>query len=286
MSRVMDTIVNTDLRKAEPALKKYFKYMVTSRKLSIKFMPSKVKEIISDDLLIDITTYSDLLQTVSVEMFSFYIQTWPGWQTPEKFQMCIDNPEESYHKFRRYLKEKISSLPEKQKLYEKSEEGHNEFVETRGYVLNPPSDSLKLLRTENSKRKVKFAHTLEITANPKLFNSLHFQSDNGKITVSIAKQIPRARNISTVGAINHPYVSVLFKLPGLIKYSRKNVHRVEMFLCRSSDNWQFPTQDRIVDIRKYPARTGVYTSNFMKMLFNNITSEMEKHSLKVICYLL
>lgn len=268
------------LDKKNPSLKKYFKYMVNSRKLTIKFTPSKIRQIIISDLQIEFLSFSEIVREVCIEMFTFYIQTWPGWQ-PERFQQCMDHPENTYTDFKLYLKDKILKLNEKQHLYNVPDATTKKADNNMGFQLNPPPDSYQQLPVDSSKRKIKFPYTLEITANPRVFNTLYFQSLNGRTTVSINEQPVHPRLLSTIEALNSPYVAVLFKVPGLIKFSRKNVHRMEMFLCRSSDNWQFPIQDHIVDIRKYPARNGVYTSAFLKMLFSNIISVVDRHAQKV-----
>lgn len=269
--------------KRNPSLKKYFKYMLNRRELTIKFTPSKIKDIITYDLQIKFSNFSKLLQDVSVEMFMFYIQTWPGWQ-PDQLPQCLNNPEESYRMFRQYVKEKIQQLEGKEKLYNKPEP--NDVVPTTNLTLNPPLDCDKYLPSETSKRKIKFPYCLEITGNPSAFNSLYFDSDQDRIFLSICAADVEPRVLSTVEALNHPFVSVLFKIPGLVKFSRKNVHRVEMFLCRSSDNWQFPTQDRIVDVRKYLPRSRVYTTNFLKVMFTSLMALIDKNIDKVSFYVL
>lgn len=271
----MDTKMIMEPDTKNPSLKKYFQYMVNSRKLTIQFTQSKIREIIEKDLQIEFSKFSDLLKSVSVEAFAFYIQGWPGWQ-PEFFQQCIDDPDKSYREFKQYLKNKILKLVEKEKDY-------CEAIEIKkpepklGNVLLPPDDLVKHLPKDNSSYKMKLPYTLEVTGRPNLLNQVIFDEYKGQTRLNF-RPLDMTRNYSNIEILNHPFVHVQFKVPLLIKFTRKNVHKIEMFICKPTDFWTFPKQDHIVDIRKFPARTNIYTWKFMQTFFQKLYAVMSSYN--------
>lgn len=256
-----------------PSLKKYFRYMVNSRKLTIQFTQTKIREIIETDLQIEFQNFSDLLKDVSVEAFAFYIQGWPGWQ--DQFQKCLDDPDGSYLEFKKFLREKILNLIEKEKQYC----SNKMLVETDTSTVNtltPPAELFTHLPKDSTTYKIKLPYTLEIYGRQNILNQVFFEHKNGQTTMNY-RPIEMGRNYSNLQILNHPYVHIQFKLPSLIKFSRKNIHKIEMFLCRPTDYWTFPKQDHILDIRKFPARTNTYSWKFMQTFFQKLYAVMSSY---------
>lgn len=284
----MTMVPSTSSESTNPSLKKYFQYMVKSRKLTIQFSQNKITEIIKNDLEIAFDAYSPLLQSVSIEAFAFYIQGWPGWQ-PEFFQLCIDDTEKSYVEFKKFLKDKISNLAEKEKIYcaDSYKETLSKLVESKigidptkkkvSCILTPPMETFRTLPSNKSGFKIKLPYYLEITANPSTLNGLVFERSDNNTILTVNDNIS-VRNMNVLEVLNHSYVSMQFKMPSLIKFRRKNMHRIEMFLCKPTDTWTFPKHDQIVDIRKFPSRNNIYSWKFFQEFFQKLNSIINSYS--------
>lgn len=174
----MSSIRTTDTERKNPSLKKHFKYMVNSRKQNVDFSSQKIRDIITIDLEIDFANFSDTLKDVSIEMFRFYNQSWPGWH-PQEFQKCIDNFNESFDSYKQFLRDKILNLKTKQEWIHSQESTTLSETSNRRYHLELPADTDEHLPIDTSgkqvKRKTKFPYVLEITGEPEILNSLHFQ---------------------------------------------------------------------------------------------------------------
>lgn len=98
-----------DLLTKDPSLKRYFKYMLVNRKMSVQFTSKKIREIVESDLDIQLDP-NTLYSKMCIDAFAYYMQSWPEWHIAVKSVYT----DEWYESLCNYLKMKLLNLKKRE----------------------------------------------------------------------------------------------------------------------------------------------------------------------------
>lgn len=244
-----------DLAK-DSSLKRYFKFMLLNRKMSVQFTSKKIKDIIKNDLCINLdkSTYTKAF----IEAFAFYMQSWPDWN---KALNCTTYSDQLYQSLVNYLRNKLLHIKRNCMIASNRQQYGDELLvpaDFETFVLSGVEDP----------------YVLNIDIPERMWSMTDIQFKRGNktdIVVNLMKIEPSYRCFTIREMFNHPNVLIEFKLPGLIHLSRSMNFKVERFI-HSYDSTPFTLKEFDVEAEKAitVSKPKVYSYELFRLFFNSL----------------
>lgn len=260
---------NRNVTARDPSLKRYFKYMLTNRKISVQFTSNRIKEIIETDLGIKFDSYDCLYARASTEAFAYYMQSWPEWRKAVRSTYS----EELYERLKSFLREKLISLKEKE-----------QEILAKDYIIHLNDAKTDTSWKPGLVKRTKLPHTLKVVipANILTTQEISFRKHGeNDLLFEFNDPITSSTVFSRKDLLNHPFVTVDFKIPGLIHIQRSTPFQIENYIQHVDDS-SCRSSPFIISVENAPAKSKIYDFNLMETFFKQLHNVLTDYSTKVV----